>query len=123
MTKRFADAVIDLCPDAVDQLLAHPNVEQAFAYTPKGGEIRRRRGLLERIYETRSLPTHAGPGLSAMGFAALASPDTMRIALLSDLVRSAVLSYMQAPRSSLIGHPAIYPPTVDCPKDDCPKKA
>jgi hypothetical protein len=36
----------------------------------------------------------------------------MRVALLSDLARAAILGYLQAPRSFLVGHP-----TVDATKE------
>lgn len=39
----------------------------------------------------------------------LAEPGTMRVALLSDLARGALLAFLQAPRSSLIGHPIFDP--------------
>jgi hypothetical protein len=42
--------------------------------------------------------THTGLGLSKTGMAILSAPDSMRVALLSDLARAAILSYIQAPR-------------------------
>jgi hypothetical protein len=110
VTTRFRKSLVELCRQAVDALLAHDNVEQAFDYKKKGAANRQQRELLERIYDTRSIPTHTGLGLSATGMAILAAPDSMRVALLSDLARAAILSYIQSPRSSLIGHPTIDPP-------------
>jgi hypothetical protein len=48
-TKRFIEAVDALCPDVVERLINHPNVEQAFSYTKKGGAGARHRQLLNKI--------------------------------------------------------------------------
>ena len=60
VTNRFHKSLVELCPQAVDELLGHANVEQAFEYRKRGGPRRQQRELLERIYETRSIPTHTG---------------------------------------------------------------
>jgi hypothetical protein len=105
-TKRFIGAIKEQCPDAVDAVVNHDNVEQAFDYRRKGGVEARRRQLLDRVYELRSNPTHSGIGLSGIGMMTIMTePGNMRMALLSDLARDALLSFLQAPRSSLIGHP------------------
>src|ERR1039458_8793508 len=109
VTKRFVESLIELCPEAVDALLAHANVEQDFTYRREGGLARQRRDLLELIYETRSLPTHSGLNLSRTFMGLLASPESMRVALLSGLARAAILNFLQAPRSSIIGHPGMNP--------------
>ena len=72
VTQRFVKSLVELCPQAVDALLAHMNVEEAFAHKIKGGVNRQRRELLERIYDTRSTPTHTGLDLSAAGLPFLA---------------------------------------------------
>jgi len=112
VTQRFIKSLLDLCPGAVDELLRHDNVEEAFGYTRRGGLRRQRRDLLSRIYEIRSLPTHAGLVLSPAGLTSLAAPEGMRVALLSDLARAAILNYLQAPRCSLVGHPLIDHPDL-----------
>lgn len=116
VTQRFVKSLIELCPEAVDALLRHANVEEAFGYTRKGELPRQRRELLELIYETRSLPTHTGLSPSGPLMGMLGSTESMRVALLSDLARAAILTFLQAPRSSVIGHPGIYPPN-DSPQD------
>lgn len=111
VTTRFVVAVQELCPQALEEILAHANSELAF------GPIKQRQNrrkvyesLLGRIYDMRSSPVHAGlsitPRLFAHGFGADA---TMRIALLSDLARAAILAFIQAPRNFLVGHPVLYP--------------
>lgn len=107
VTTRFIKSLIDLCPYAVDALLAHDNVEQAFEYRKRGKVNRQRQDLVNRIYQMRSTPTHTGLALSATGMAILGTPSSMRVALLSDLARAAILSFIRAPRSSVIGHPMI----------------
>lgn len=107
VTQRFIKALIQLCSDAVDTLLGHGNVEEAFDYKRRGGLDRQRRELLDRIYQARSLPTHTGIAPSPGGFMTFGHASSMRVALLSDLARAAVLSYIQAPRSSLVGHPGV----------------
>lgn len=110
VTARFARSLLELCPETVDALLAHGNIEEAFQYTKRGGINRQRQDLLNRIYDARSAPNHTGLGLSATGMAIMATPHSMRVALVSDLARAAILSYIQSPRSSLIGHPHLNPP-------------
>lgn len=108
VTKRFIDALLILCPDAVDEILAHPNVEMALAYRRRGGTRRQRRELLSQIYDLRSRPTHTGLGLSSGGaLAALASSESMRVALLSDLAQAAILAFVTSPQSFITGHPGL----------------
>lgn len=107
VTTRFIKSLVELCPYAVDALLAHDNVEQAFEYRKRGQINRQRQDLLDRIYQMRSTPTHTGLALSATGMVILGTPSSMRVALLSNLARAAILSFIRAPRSSVIGHPMI----------------
>jgi hypothetical protein len=105
-TKRFIEVTDQLCPDAVEAIVNHANVEQAFAYRRRGGIGARHRQLLDQIYTLRSNPTHSGIGLSGAGMMSMfANPGNLRVGLLSDLARRALLNFLQAPRSSLIGHP------------------
>jgi hypothetical protein len=106
-TKRFVDALQELCPDAVDAMVGHSNVEQALAYKRRGGPQARRKQMLARLYDLRSTPAHEGLGLTRRSaLMMLGDPGAMRVALVSGLVRAALLSFMQSPRSFLIGHPA-----------------
>lgn len=106
-TKRFIEAINELCPDAIDAVVNHDNVEQAFSFRRSGSAQQSRRRLLDSIYDTRSVPTHSGIGLKgSSGMAMFADSGSIRIALLSDLARGAILNFLQAPRSSLIGCPS-----------------
>ena len=80
VTKRFIGAIVDLCPEAVDRLVNHANVEQAFSYKRKGGPGPRRGQLLNTIYELRSAPTHSGVGLSGARLMAPVSSGTLNVA-------------------------------------------
>jgi hypothetical protein len=109
-TKRFVDALQELCPDAVDAMVAHDNVQQALAYKRRGGLQARRKQMLVRLYDLRSTPAHEGLGLTRRSaLLMLGDPGAMRVALVSDLVRAALLAFMQSPRSFLTGHPAFGP--------------
>jgi hypothetical protein len=103
--KRFIKGILDLCPDAVDEMLAQPNLEMALGFRKRGRQARQRKDVLNHIYDLRSQPAHAGLGLSGDAMASLAEPSRLRLVLLSDLARSAILAFLQAPRSSLVGHP------------------
>lgn len=110
VVKRFVEGVLSLCEPAVDSALAHANVEQAFQFRKRGKVTRQRQDLVERIYDLRSHPSHRGVSLSGGGTLGLLVGDgTMRLAILSDLARGALLGYLAAPRSFLAGHPTIDP--------------
>jgi hypothetical protein len=107
VTRRFREGVLSLCSDAVDGLLAHPNLEKALDFRKHGKIKWQRRKILDHIYDLRSLPTHTGIGPSRGGVMLLGGDHGLRVALLSDLARAALLAYLQAPRSFLTGHPAL----------------
>jgi len=63
--------------------------------------------MLARLYDLRSTLAHEGLGFTRRSaLLMLGDPGSMRVALVSDLVRAALLAFMQSPRSFLIGHPA-----------------
>jgi hypothetical protein len=111
VTKRFKEVICELCPAAIDELVNHIDVERAFSYKRKGGPRPRRHQLLNRIYELRSSPTHEGIGLAGGGMMVPMgmTSGSLRVAMLSDLARAVLLAFLQAPRSSLIGHPIFDP--------------
>lgn len=105
VTSRFITALKELCPGAVDSIVDHPNVGQAFDYVKKGGRNRQRTELLNSIYAARSRPTHSGLAPTQSGFPGMAHPGSMRTALLSELARAVILQYLQRPRCWLLGRP------------------
>ena len=119
VTKRFVEAPQDLCPSAVDDIVNHANAAEAFGIQFRGGQVRRRRQLLNTIYALRSGPNHTGirvtDGSTPFQFA---DPSSIRVALLSDLARNAILAYLTKPMSSLIGHPLIDPAPRSIPSVD-----
>lgn len=106
VTTRFVKFMIDLCPEAIDQLLEHANLEQAFHYRRQGGPARQRKEILEHIYDLRSRASHQGLSPSLEGMPGLASASGIRVALIASLVQQALLSFIAAPRSSIVGYPA-----------------
>lgn len=115
VTTRFIKSLIQLCPDAVDELLAHANTAEAFGFMKRGSHRQQRRDLLSVIYDTRSLHTHMGLSPSPGGLAVMSAEGSLRVALLSDLARAAILSYLQAPRSSIVGHPGLEAAAASLP--------
>ena len=113
VTARFVDAVLTLCPDDVNEMIAHRGVQEAFDFRPRGGHRRQARELLERIYDARSRPTHAGLEISTSGVLAIGSAGSTRMDTVSQLARAVFFAYLQAPRSSLIGHPACDPAVAE----------
>lgn len=104
---RFIAAVLELSPDAVTGLLTHEKIAETFDFQRRGGDSRQAKDLLEAIYRARSTPSHTGLGYSQSGIGIIPDARSMRVALLSRLSKAAVLAYLQAPRSFLVGEPAI----------------
>ena len=109
LTARFIKAVLDYNTEAVDAILQHPNMEMALGFRPKGGPSRRRQDLLGHIYDLRSTPVHAGPAMALGLLGAQSQEGQLRVALMSDLAQGVILAFLTAPRSSLVGHPEIWP--------------
>lgn len=107
LTKRFREFFDQLMPDDLDKIVAHGNFEEAFGITRGARTARRlRRDLLEQIYEQRSGLVHGGVGPSYGVMFSGNLPDSTRRGLLSDFAEMAILRFLEAPRSSLVGHPA-----------------
>ncbi len=103
LVKRFTTFVLQACPDAVDRVQLHPNFESAF------GQRRSPRRFLEDLYDQRSRPLHTGfmPHMAmSIGFH---SDDSVRVALVSDLTRAALGSFLFAPFTPIATHPILYP--------------
>jgi len=109
---RFQNAILALCPDALDAIIVHPNMEKALGIIKgKKKNNKLRQLVLDRIYELRSNPVHGGLSVNGQSFS-LASSDGIVVSLLSDLYRAMFLAFLQSPRSFLIGHPKIFPSSV-----------
>lgn len=105
LTTRFLEFYDELMPDALDEIVRHGNFEEAIGMR-RGNRTPRalRRKALERIYSFRSGQLHEGLDPSYRGF--LADPvANVRRGLFSDFAEAAILNFIRAPRSSLIGHP------------------
>ncbi len=115
MSRRFLDFFDDLMPDALDEVVAHANFEEAFG-TRRGRRTARalRRDMLRQTYALRSTPVHQGlaPQLFPFGLGHDESVSLQR-GFFCDLSEKAILAYLRSPRSSLVGHPNLKDPP-DC---------
>lgn len=112
LTKRFREFYDQLMPDALDEIVAHANFEDAIGVR-RGNRTPRalRREALDCIYSFRSGQLHEGLDPTYRGFSV--DPAThVRRALFSDFAEAAILRFIAAPRSSLIGHPSLSEPTT-----------
>lgn len=112
LTKRFKEFFDDLMPGDLDQIVAHGNFEEAFGIR-RGSRTARalRRDLLDRIYGYRSGQLHEGlePSYAGLSVGSDMASETRR-GLLADFAEAAILRYLEAPRVSLVGHPAFDSP-------------
>jgi hypothetical protein len=110
LTKRFIAFFDELTSNELDAIVAHANAEEAFGFRRGNRSAKAlRRDLLGRMYQMRSAPIHEG--LSARPNGIFGFGDTsagMRRALCSDFVEAAILRYLDSPRTSLVGHPALF---------------
>lgn len=111
LTKRFIEFYDTLMPDEIDGLVAHPNFESAFGFSRgRRGKRALRKEFLNRVYEFRSGQLHEGLKPSSGGpLLSTSWGEDLKRALFLDFAEAAILKYLQSPRSSLIGHPALDP--------------
>lgn len=110
LTTRFIAFFDELMPDALDELVQHGNFEVAFGITRGSRSARAlRREFLSTLYNLRSEPVHEGLSASFQGMAEMGSSSAQRRALASVFAQNAILSFLQSPRTSLIGHSATAP--------------
>jgi len=106
--RRFLEFFEELIPSALDTIVAHDNFESVFGLR-RGSRAAHslRKRLLDRLYDFRSGLVHGGlpPSYRGLGLA-VEDGSTVRRALFADFAEAAILGYLQAPRSTLIGHPA-----------------
>jgi hypothetical protein len=109
LTTRFVKFFSGLMPDHLDSIVQHGNFEQAFDVA-RGSKSPKtlRRMLLERLYEFRSEPVHEGLAMAYEGFGHSRITGQRRM-LVAWFAECAILYYLQAPRTSLIGHPVTAP--------------
>jgi hypothetical protein len=110
LTTRFIKFFDELMPDFLDEMVQHGNFEQAFGILRGSKMPHTLRGkLLGTLYVFRSEPVHEGLAMAyeGMSFSGMAGQRRM---LASWFAEWAILSYFEAPRTSLIGHPATAPP-------------
>lgn len=109
LVARFIDFVKQADPAAIAKIISHDNFKQAFgSYTSPSR-------FLNDVYSRRSRPLHTGMVQhTVMGpLPNIAGDGGIRVALVSELFRACMRSFLTAPFSSLIGHPDIAPGSGD----------
>lgn len=99
--KRFKDFLCECVPDVLDATLQHGNFSTAFP------NVRTAKQLTDEIYDSRSRAVHSGQFGEYYEFHAL--DEGVRVALIAEIARAAIVSFVQCPFSSLVGHPSIDP--------------
>lgn len=109
LTKRFREFYDEMIPEALDEIVNHANFEEAIGLK-RGNRTARalRRDALDRIYSFRSGLLHEGLDPVYRGFISDVGSQ-MKRALFADFVEAALLAYIRAPRSSVVGLPALEP--------------
>lgn len=109
LTKRFREFYAEMIPEALDGIVNHANFEEAIGLK-RGSRTARalRRDTLDRIYSYRSGLLHEGLDPVYRGFIADVGSQ-MKRALFADFVEAAILAYIRAPRSSVVGLPILEP--------------
>jgi hypothetical protein len=107
VTKRFIEFYDELMPAALNELVAHGNLESLFAIRRGTKKKPRtlRRELLSQIYAFRSGYVHQGLTPSYRGFMGSGVEDVRR-GFFSEFAEGAILEYLKSPRCSFVGHPA-----------------
>jgi uncharacterized membrane protein len=107
VTTRFVEFYDELMPSAIDELVAHGNLESLFPIKRGARNARRlRRELLSFIYEFRSGHVHQGLRPSYRGFGASGAVESVRRGFFAEFAERAILEYLKSPRCSYVGHPA-----------------
>jgi hypothetical protein len=86
-------------PGKLDEILAHPNLQAAF---PGVGS---RKELVAALYRARSSAVHNGH--AGEFHESFGGDEAIRIMLISDIVRVAIIEFGKRPFSSLVGHPSV----------------
>ncbi len=113
LTTRFIRFFDELMPDDLDALVQHGNFEAAFGINRGNRSARAlRHEFLNTLYSQRSEPVHEGLSASFLGMAGMGSPAHLRRALASQFAQHAILRFLEAPCSTLIGHPVTAPDEI-----------
>ena len=109
--KRFCDFLEPLIESELDETVAGENFESVFRIrrgNRQPGTLRRE--LLQKVYTYRSNWVHEGldPTYAPMGVAEDVDAENRR-STLRHLSERAIVAFLASPRSSLIGHPQLYP--------------
>lgn len=111
VTDRFVRFYEETIPDHLDAMIDHPDFEKVFGIK-RGRRANRsvRRALLNAMYEYRSVRVHQGLPASLRDIVNdTRKREDQQRAFFCTFAEEAILSYLAAPRSSLIGAPDTQP--------------
>jgi hypothetical protein len=102
---RFVEFVKQATPEKLDEIMRSRDFKQVF------GNKTSKTSFLQDLYARRSTPLHTGfmqhNVQGALG--GFLDEGGTRVALVSELVRACINSFLHVPFSSLVGHPAVDP--------------
>ncbi len=101
LSKRFSAFLEEFCSEAIENAMNHPNFKQAF------GNIKNKKKFIENLYDLRSKPVHTGHLGNYSGM--INSEDALRVAILNDIVKRAIATFLRRPVTLLWGHPEFDP--------------
>lgn len=111
LSKRFSYFLETFCTDSVDEAMNHANFKQAF------GNIKNRKKFINELYSLRSKSVHTGYFGNYSWFDD--ANESIKVAIINDIVVSAIAALLKQPVTLLWGHPEIDPSVTICfdPKD------
>ena len=102
LSKRFSYFLEEFCSQEIHKVMNHANFEQAF------GKIESRKKFIRELYNLRSQPVHTGHFGNYSGML-LSDDQSLKVGLVNDIVRLAIVSLIKCPVSLLWGHPELDP--------------
>lgn len=101
VSKRFSYFLEEFCTDDIKNVMDHKNFIQAF------GNIKSIKKFVNELYDLRSKPAHTGHFGNYSG--PLGVNESLKVALINDIVESAIKTQLRQPVTLLWGHPELDP--------------
>ena len=99
VTQRYHEFLQTCIPDKIVEVLGHLNLSSAFP------TVKSKEELVAAIYDARSAAVHSGHTGEFHEF--FGGDRAIRVMLIADLVRSAIIEFAKRPFTSLVGHPSV----------------
>jgi hypothetical protein len=99
VTQRYQEFLQTCIPAKLKQVLGHANLQSAFS------NVKTTKELVAAVYGARSSAVHNGHASEFHEF--FGGNEGIRVMLIADLVRSAIIEFVRHPFSSLVGHPTV----------------